>query len=99
MIPTPAPAPTLDTTCPDWCAVHHGVLGGEEDLVHVSAVLRVAGTPVRLCVTADPSSSELDGPYVLIGPDEYTLHEADALIGALTQLVDAADGLTRLGGA
>lgn len=87
------------TACPEWCVVRHGVLGGEDDLVHVSATLRVAGTPVRLCGTSDLAPADADGPYVLIGADEYTLHEADALIGALTQLVDEATGLTRLAGA
>ena len=90
---------TAGTSCPEWCVVHHGALGGEEDMVHVSAALRVAGTPVRLCVTNDPAASVVDGPYILVGADEYTLHEADALIGALTQLVDAGMGLTRLAGA
>ena len=84
--------------CPTWCVVRHGAKGGEEDLVHVSAVLRVRGLPVRLCATIGSASVDgpsLDGPYVLIGSDEYTLYEADALIGALTQLVDAGSGVTR----
>jgi hypothetical protein len=52
--------------------------------------------PVRLCTTIDPESARNDGPYVLIGSDEYTLYEADALIDALTQLVDdAGTGITR----
>ena len=80
--------------CPPWCAVRHGTHDGEEDRLHVSAVLRVRGTPVRLCTTIDAAEGAVDGPYVLIGADEYTLYEADALIGALTQLVDAGSGLT-----
>ena len=36
---------------------------------------------------------------VFIGGEEYTLHEADALIDALTQLVDEGLTLTRRAGA
>ena len=36
---------------------------------------------------------------MLLGAEEYTLHEADALIDALTQLVDEGLGLTRREGA
>lgn len=66
------------------------MLVGEEDTPHVSATLRVRRTAVRLCMTLGDGSRSTDGPYVLIGSDEYTLYEADGLIGALTQLVDAA---------
>ena len=34
------------------------------------------------------------GPYVLVGAEEYSLHEADALIDALTQLVDRGTGVS-----
>ena len=37
---------------------------------------------------APPGHRERDRPYVLVGAEEYSLHEADALIDALTQLVD-----------
>jgi hypothetical protein len=82
--------------CPPWCTARHGSQSGEEDRLHVSPVLLVRGMPVRLCTTIDPESARNDGPYVLIGSDEYTLYEADALIDALTQLVDdAGTGITR----
>jgi hypothetical protein len=54
---------------------------------------------LRLCSTIDPETQQADGPYVLLGGEEYTLHEADALIDALTQLVDAGMGVTRPAGA
>jgi hypothetical protein len=54
---------------------------------------------LRLCTTIAPSTGQADGPYVLVGTEEYTLHEADALIDALTQLVDEGMGVTRLAGA
>lgn len=77
-------------TCPDWCARRHGEHAGEDDSVHVSGQLMVRRSLLRLCMTVDPETGEQDGPYVLVGSDEYTLHEADVLIAALTQLVDQA---------
>lgn len=85
--------------CPTWCVQEHGIRQGEDDAIHVSVELLVRGTSLRLCTTIDPSTQAAEGPYVLIGGEEYTLHEADALIDALTQLVDEGLGLTRRAGA
>jgi len=85
--------------CPTWCVQEHGIRQGEDDAIHVSVELLVRGSSLRLCTTIDPATQEADGPYVLIGGEEYTLHEADALIDALTQLVDEGLGLTRRAGA
>ena len=87
------------STCPTWCVQRHGVQVGEDDAIHVSVELLVRGTSLRLCTTIDPTTQQTDGPYVLVGGEEYTLHEADALIDALTQLVDEGMGLTRRAGA
>jgi hypothetical protein len=77
----------------------HGIRQGEDDAIHVSVELLVRGVSLRLCTTISPSTGQADGPYVLVGTEEYTLHEADALIDALTQLVDEGMGVTRLAGA
>ncbi len=79
-------------SCPAWCARRHGERPGEDDSVHVSGQLLVRRTVLRLCTTIDPGTGTQDGPYVLVGADEYTLHEADVLIAALTQLVDEGRG-------
>jgi hypothetical protein len=76
-------------TCPTWCIVRHGAVEGEDDHVHVSSALLVRRTVLRLAATIDPHTGVVDGPHVLAGPEEYSLHEADALIDALTQLVEA----------
>jgi hypothetical protein len=73
----------------------HGIRTGEDDAVHMSGELLVRGVSLRLCTTIDPETDELDGPYVLLGGEEYTLHEADALIDALTHLVDEGVGVIR----
>ena len=86
-------------SCPAWCVQRHGIRPGEDDLVHVSGVLLVRGTSLRLCTTIDPVTQAADGPYILMGAEEYTLHEADVLIDALTHLVDAGMELTRPEGA
>lgn len=85
--------------CPSWCVQQHGIRQGEDDTIHVSVELLVRGVSLRLCTTIDPVTEQTDGPYVLLGGEEYTLHEADALIDALTQLVDAGMGVTRRAGA
>lgn len=83
-----APSPARPATCPSWCAFSHGLQTGEDDTVHVSGALMVRRTVLRLCMTLDPSTGRQEGPYVLVGAEEFSLHEADALIDALTQLVD-----------
>ena len=80
-------------TCPSWCTLDHGRHPGEDDTVHVSGALMVRRTVLRLCMSTDPSTGEQEGPYVLLGGEEYALHEADALIDALTELVDRAADL------
>lgn len=77
-------------TCPAWCVLGHGVQLGEEDQVHVSAQLCVRNTLIRLCTSIDPDTGLQDGPYVMMGADEYTLDEVDALVGALTSLAGEA---------
>jgi hypothetical protein len=79
-------------SCPAWCSRRHGERPGEDDTVHVSGQLMVRRTVLRLCTTIDAEAGTQDGPYVLVGADEYTLHEADVLIAALTQLVDEGRG-------
>ena len=80
-------------TCPSWCVRRHGEEATDDDRVHVSGALMVRRTVLRLCLTVDPESRDLDGPYVLVGNNEYTLHEADVLIAALTELVDEGRGV------
>lgn len=74
--------------CPAWCTAMHGVLQGEDDHVHVGGRLLVRETALRLCATVDPRTGATEGPFVLVGSEEYTLHEAEAMAAALTQLVD-----------
>ena len=83
--------------CPPWCALHRGArevhVGG--DVVHLSGPLVVRGTELRLACSADPATGAADGPHVLLGGEEFTLHEAEVLIDALTHLVDEGSGRTR----
>ena len=84
---TPRPARAASKSCPAWCAVRHG-LPAEDPLVHIGGALLVRQTVLRLCTTTDAAAGTEDGPYVLVGDAEYTLHEAEALLAALAQLVD-----------
>lgn len=83
----------LPSTCPSWCVVRHGTVVGEDDHVHVGRALLVRRTVLRLAATIDPHTGVIDGPHVLAGSEEYSLHEADALIDALIQLVEAGTEL------
>ena len=76
--------------CPAWCVVRHGAGSSEEDAVHVGGALLVRRTVLRLCTTIDAESGSQDGPFVLLGDEELTVHEAESLAAALTQLVDQA---------
>lgn len=70
--------------CPSWCATGHGVHVGEEDWLHLSEPLPVAeGVSARLCLSIDPLTSVQDGPYIVIGGQEYTLPQAQALGASL----------------
>jgi hypothetical protein len=81
--------------CPPWCATRHGVSLGEEDWVHVSEPLAVADdTLARLCMSIDPETGAVDGPYLIIGTREYTLPEAEALAGSLMDMVSLGAGVT-----
>ena len=80
------------TSCPAWCAVQHGRQSGEEDTVHVSGALMVRGTVLQLCMTHDLGTDTRDGPYVLVGPEEFSLHgdRPRRLSGRRTDLGSAA---------
>ena len=80
--------------CPEWCASKHGQHGGEDDHVHVSGARVVRRTVLRLCESVDPDTGARDGPYVLLGSDEFTLAEAHALVDALTRLIDDGMGVS-----
>lgn len=77
-------------TCPPWCVLGHGVQLGEEDQVHVSDQLCVRNTLIRLCTSIDPVTGLQDGPYVMMGSQEYTLDQADSLLDALSSLAEQA---------
>ena len=77
---------TRATSCPAWCTTRHGQLAGEEALVHVSAELLAGDRRCRLC------QGPGEPPYLLVDGREMALHEAEAWVSALTQLLDAAVG-------
>ena len=82
------------SVCPAWCTTRHGVLDGEEDDVHVGGALQVKQAMLQLCATIDARTGAVEGPHILYGSEELSLHEAEALIGALTQLVEQGSKLS-----
>lgn len=87
---------TTGTSCPAWCARRHGKHAGANGDVHVSGALQVRRTLLRLVSTVEDPAGPDSGPYVVVGQQDYTLHEAEVLIAALTQLVDEAREATGL---
>ena len=77
-------------TCPPWCELGHGTHTGEDDHVHIGGQLCVRNTLMRLCSTIDPATGEQDGPYLLMGTQEFTIDEVGELITALTALAAQA---------
>jgi hypothetical protein len=73
--------------CPTWCARRHSEVADEDDLVHIGDNMFVRNTMIRLCMTIDPETGMQDGPYVLIGSDEFTLVEASTLVDVLNDLL------------
>jgi hypothetical protein len=86
--------PAVETPCPVWCARRHDKHAPGDDNVHVSGALQVRRTLLRLVSTVAPQGETGSGPYVVVGQQPYTLHEAEVLIAALTQLVDEARAAT-----
>lgn len=90
--------PTTDASsgaaCPAWCFTRHGVQMGEEDWVHGGEPLTVTEDVVaRLCMSTDPATGVIDGPYVIVGSTQYTPDEAEALAQSLMAMAHAARGV------
>jgi hypothetical protein len=77
---------TRPAGCPDWCTTGHGQLAGEDGEVHVSATLLAGESRVQLCRGGQEPA------YLLLDGREVSLHEAEALVSALVQLLDEAAG-------
>ena len=95
---TALPSPRRPGDCPAWCALDHDGAPADDDAVHVSGALMVRRTVLRLCMSG-AADGEAEEPYVLLGGEEFSLHEADALIDALTELVDRGSGVSPRAGA
>jgi hypothetical protein len=90
-------AASARSTCPGWCVSRHGLHLGEEDWVHAGAPLPVEdAVAAHACMSVDPDTGEVDGPYVIIGRSQYSPAEAEALGAALIALARAARSTTPL---
>jgi hypothetical protein len=92
----PADAGSPRGACPPWCVAPHGTQLGEEDWVHTSEPLALTDRVLaRVCMTLDPTSEVLDGPWVLIGSAEFTPYEANEVGLALQALATFSHSTTR----
>ena len=80
--------------CPAWCVLPARLGTGRAHRMHSSGSLRVGPTVMRLCSTSTPTVAAGGVPFIVVGRQRYTLWEAEALIDALTQLVDSGLGIT-----
>lgn len=88
---TPRERPSF---CPSWCVRHHGELLGEDDTVHVSRSIWIRDVLVRLCATIGPDGGRPDGPYLMVGAEEFTLTEAAQLGDVVSRLVEEGSAVT-----
>lgn len=73
--------------CPSWCVVSHGELTGEDDAVHVGAEVRVRRTSLRLSAATEPATGVTDGPYVLLGDQQFDVRQTAQLVSELMDLL------------
>ena len=85
-------------TYPPWCVLQQQLPTGQRHRAHRSTSLRVGPTLMWLHAPAAAGTVGTGTPVVLMGRRRYTLYEAEALIDALTQLVDSGHGLTPVAG-
>jgi hypothetical protein len=79
------------TTCPPWCVTAHDPARGEDDWLHASEPLVLTGgVAARLCTSIEPRTGEEDGPYVLVGDDQFMPVQAQRLGIQLSELAAAA---------
>ncbi len=81
--------------CPSWCVSNHGDHQGEEDWVHVSDSLSLADdVDAHACMSVDPVTGAVDGPYVNIGWRQYTPREAETLARSLLDMARRVGGVS-----
>ncbi|WP_411720417.1 DUF6907 domain-containing protein [Mycetocola sp.] len=82
--------------CPCWCITKHDTARGEDDWVHEGVPLDVEdGILARLCMSVDPGTGAVDGPYVVVGARELTVAEAEALGVSFIGLAVAGSAFSR----
>lgn len=65
--------------------------------MHLSEATFVRKTMVRLCMTTGHEQEVEDGPYLLLGVEEYTLDEAADLLNLVQSLLARSRAATREG--
>ena len=82
------------SACPPWCVTRHGHHDGEDDWLHMGEPVELTARIIaRVCMTVEPDTGEVDGPYVLIGHAEFTLDQAAALAGTVLEMAVAAGAI------
>lgn len=78
-------------SCPPWCVQPHRTGDGDDARLHLGEpVYLSSGITARLCMSVDAAGHVEDGPFVLVGEEEYTLEEAIELGGALIAMAQLA---------
>lgn len=78
-------------SCPPWCVQTHDSDEPDQGQVHIGEPLHLSdGVTARLCMSVDARGQVEDGPYVLVGEEEYTLEEVSALGAALITMAAGA---------
>ena len=90
-----APAGVPVSSCPPWCVRGHGEHEGEEDWVHTSELLSIAdGVDAHGCMSVDPGTGAVEGPFVMVDWRQYTPEQAEALARSLSDMARRGGGLS-----
>jgi hypothetical protein len=67
----------------------------KNDHLHAGAPLYLTERVIaRLCATVDPETGAVDGPYVVVDSDEWTLDHTRDVGRAVIALVESAESMT-----
>lgn len=89
----PHQRPGTADDCPAWCVEEHGPQDAHDVRLHIGEPVYLSGgVTARLCMSVTPDGRVVDGPFVLVGDEEYTLDEAATLGTALLAMAGEGRG-------
>ena len=83
-------------TCPPWCTAVHGTYTDDLDALHSADEVPLASSlTAQLCCSVDPLTGEVDGPFIVVGREEWSPQRTAEVGLALLRLAALADSGAR----